>query len=101
MTRVYRGGSVGPQALLLKCNRHFNADSELECTRELTVRDMSLGEAKRRLKRWFLAGLDDSDWPAEARRYYHGELGGFVLRDFADEKGGMSEEEMDRLISES
>ena len=49
-----------------------------------------------RLKRWLIAGLDDSDWDAEGRRTTHRSLGGKFLHEFAE---GLSEEACDRIAN--
>ena len=43
-------------------------------------------EAKYRMKRWLLAGMDDRDWPAE-KRTHHRNLGGDSLCDFSSDNG--------------
>ena len=102
ISRVYKRGNSEPHAFSLKCNRHSNgSECALVCRREFGISDMSRGEAKRRLKRWFVAGLDDTDWPSEQKRLSHSKIGGFQLRQFSDDKGGPSEEELNRLISEA
>ena len=45
-----------------------------------------------RLKRWLIAGLDDSDWEGDRRRTMHVSLGGEFLQDLAD---GLSQEACD------
>ena len=57
----------------------------------LTTRDLIL-----RLKRWLIAGLDDSHWDEEGRRSMHVSLGGRFLHEFAD---GLSEEDCDRIAN--
>ena len=57
----------------------------------LTTRDLIL-----RLKRWLIAGLDDSHWDEEGRRSTHVSQGGRFMHDFA---GGLSEEDCDRIAN--
>ena len=49
-----------------------------------------------RLKRWLIAGLDDSDWEEDRRRTMHVSLGGKFLQDFAE---GLSEEACDMIAN--
>ena len=85
----------------IECKRNFNHGCEFACGRELTIGDMSHAAAKRRLKRWFVAGLDDGAWPPLAKKEFHQKMGGFLLKEYSDEKtaGGISEEDLNRLIS--
>ena len=57
----------------------------------LTTRDLIL-----RLKRWLIAGLDDSHWDEEGRRSMHVSQGGRFMHEFA---GGLSEEDCDRIAN--
>ena len=57
----------------------------------LTTRDLIL-----RLKRWLIAGLDDSHWDEEGRRSMHVSLGGKFLQDFAV---GLSEATCDEIAN--
>ena len=49
-----------------------------------------------RLKRWLIAGQDDSRWGEEGRRTFHRNLGGKFLHEFAE---GLSEEDCDRIAN--
>ena len=57
----------------------------------LSARDLTL-----RLKRWLIAGLDDSHWDEEGQRSFHVNQGGRFMRDFA---AGLSEEDCDRIAN--
>ena len=100
--RVMRKG-VG-KALSLQCNRHNNAADKVsdQCARDLTlIKDLSEDEAVRRLKRWYIAGLQDADWDRATERYQHGKLGGKNLRHFADadpEWGAFTGADLNMLI---
>jgi hypothetical protein len=103
--RVMRNGECC--ALSLQCNRHKNAADTVSdhCARDLTfIKDLSEDEAVRRLKRWFIAGLQDADWDRNTERSQHSKLGGRSLRQFADADpvwGGMAHEDLDMLICQS
>ena len=103
--RVMRNGECC--ALSLQCNRHNNAADTVSdhCARDLTfIKDLSEDEAVRRLKRWFIAGLQDADWDRNTERSQHSKLGGRSLRQFADADpvwGGMAHEDLDMLICQS
>ena len=98
--RVYRRGESEPYAFSIRCGRQFNAGCDpYQCERQLSIFSLSPGEVKRRLKRWVLAGLHDNDWPADAQRTEHNQLGGFLLREYADLEGGIFEEEMNRQLA--
>ena len=100
--RVMRKGVC--KALSLQCNRHNNAADKVsdQCARDLTlIKDLSEDEAVRRLKRWYIAGLDDADWDKDTERTQHGKLGGMSLRYFADTDarwGSMAEADLNMLI---
>ena len=102
--KVFRAGKL--HALSLQCNRHKDlgeADS-VQCARDLTLaKGLSQEEAVRRLKRWYVAGLVDHEWPADAQRSTHKKLGGQLLKAFADgsEWGGEDMDELDQLIKDS
>ena len=49
-----------------------------------------------RLKRWLIAGLDDSHWDEEGQRTYHVNQGGTFMHEFAV---GLSEEDCDRIAN--
>ena len=49
-----------------------------------------------RLKRWLIAGLDDSDWKGDRRRSMHVSLGGKFLQDFSV---GLSEAACDEIAN--
>ena len=57
----------------------------------LSARDLTL-----RLKRWLIAGLDDSHWDEEGHRSFHVNQGGRFMHEFA---GGLSEEDCDRIAN--
>ena len=57
----------------------------------LSTRDLTL-----RLKRWLIAGLDDSHWDEEGQRSFHVNQGGRFMHDFA---AGLSEEDCDRIAN--
>ena len=103
--RVLKCGAV--HALSLECNRHNNASDNVsdQCARDLTlIPGLSEEEAKRRLKRWFVAGLADADWDRDRERTQHGKLGGKSLRLFSDdhpEWGDITEPDLDMLICQS
>ena len=67
------------------CGRHVDSDGDTAtCKKQVTfgksglsTRDLTL-----RLKRWLIAGLDDSHWDEEGRRSMHVSLGGRFLHDF-------------------
>ena len=48
-----------------------------------------------RLKRWLLAGLEDSTWPKHCMRSHHVQIGGKGLVDFSD---GLKEPELDAKL---
>ena len=65
-------------------DHHDDAEDTRTCKKQVTIwrsglttRDLML-----RLKRWLIAGLDDSHWDEEGRRSMHVSLGGRFLHDF-------------------
>ena len=105
IVRVMRHGEC--VALSLQCNRHKNASDKVSdrCARDLTlIEDLSVDEAVRRLKRWYVAGLSDADWDRDREREQHSKLGGKSLRLFADANpdwGSISGTDLDMLICQS
>ena len=102
--KVFRAGEL--HALSLHCNRHRNVGEpdSVQCARDLTLaKGLSQEEAVRRLKRWYVAGLADADWPAAELRTTHKKLGGLLLKGFADDSewGGEDMDGMDELIRNS
>ena len=81
-----------------RCKMHKNAGCELECKKQVTIGEsgLSLETLRLRMKRWLLAGIDDSDWDADALRTTHVNMGGIYLSDFAE---GLSEEACDRIAN--
>ena len=79
-------------------DHHDDAEATRTCKKQVTIgrsglttRDLML-----RLKRWLIAGLDDSDWEGDRRRTMHVSLGGRFLQDFAE---GVSEEAVDVIAN--
>ena len=79
-------------------DHHDDAEDTRTCKKQVTIgrsglttRDLML-----RLKRWLIAGLDDSDWDEEGRRSLHVSQGGKFMHDFAE---GLSEEDCDRIAN--
>ena len=102
--KVFRAGKL--HALSLQCNRHKDLGEvdSVQCARDLTLaKGLSQEEAVRRLKRWYVAGLVDHEWPADAQRSTHKKLGGQLLKAFADgsEWGGEDMDELDQLIKDN
>ena len=96
--KVFRAGEW--RGLSLQCNRHRNATDApgVECTKDLTLADgLTVEEAVRRLKRWYVAGLHEDGWPAGSARAEHLKLGGRLLRHFADTEPGWGDMSMDDL----
>ena len=93
-----RGALVGAGAT---CARHEDADGRTATPCKKSIRfgqnNLTLNECMLRLKRWLIAGLDDSSWPPEAR-HHHVKLGGPGLRDFA---AGLDEPTLDELARAS
>ena len=86
MCKVFRQGKL--HALSLQCGRHRDLGEldSVTCARDLTLaKGFSQEEAVRRLKRWYVAGLADHDWPADKLRSTHKQLGGILLKGFADD----------------
>ena len=81
------------------CGRHVDSEGDTAtCKKQVTfgrsglsARDLTL-----RLKRWLIAGLDDSHWDEEGQRSFHVNQGGRFMRDFA---AGLSEEDCDRIAN--
>ena len=99
--KVFSAGVLA--RLSLQCNRHKDLGEmdSVQCARDLTLaKGLTIPEAIRRLKRWYVAGLSDHDWPADSHRSTHKTLGGQLLRGFADDSewGGINSDELDKLI---
>ena len=110
-------GTIGPASIAtimrsgektgfgITCGRHLNdADTYgTVCKKALTIGKSGISdeEAVRRLKRWFVAGLQDTDWDAVACRKTHGGLGGMQLRDYGDDTawGEISDADLAELAS--
>jgi len=102
--KVFRGGAL--HALSLQCGRHRDAGegADVQCARDLTlVKGLAQDEAIRRLKRWYVAGLSDAEWPDHAKRSEHKRLGGQLLKGLADgtEWGDVGDDDLDLLIKNS
>ena len=79
------------------CKDHVDAAFPLrECKKQVTIgkSGLSLATLKLRMKRWLIAGLDDSDWDADTMRMHHIGIGGTHMCELAN---GLSEEECDRI----
>ena len=62
---------------------------------------MTHGDAKRRLKRWFISGLHDGHWEAARKRTEHLQLGGVRLILYADGVEGwadIAEDDLNALM---
>ena len=100
--KVFRHGTL--HALSLQCKRHrdLGEGDHVQCARDLTLsKGFTQDEAIRRLKRWYISGLYDNEWPADSMRTQHKSLGGQLLRDFADgspEWGEIGNDDLDALI---
>ena len=81
-----------------RCKMHKDEGCDLECKKQVTIGEsgLSLETLRLRMKRWLLAGIDDSDWDADALRTTHVNMGGIYLSDFAE---GLSEEACDRIAN--
>ena len=74
--------------LLITCNRHMNHDDRhnAKCCKRVVLGGTSVGEVKRRLKRWYVAGLAEEDnLPITTTRSTHLRMGGPLLRGYADD----------------
>ena len=82
------------------CKLHTDLDNPGKvCKKSVTIgaSGLSINECRLRLKRWLVAGLDDSEWPPESddsQASHHISMGGRYLRDFAV---GLTEVECDRI----
>ena len=90
----------------ITCKRHRNRMDEpgVICKKMCTLGNsgMSHDEARRRLKRWYVAGLSDDIWETEDPRTYHLKLGGTQLMRFGDDCpdwAGISEADLDLMAS--
>ena len=90
----------------ITCKRHRNRMDEpgVICKKVCTLGNsgMSHDEARRRLKRWYVAGLSDDIWETEDPRTYHLKLGGTQLMRFGDDCpdwAGISEADLDLMAS--
>lgn len=90
---VPAGGQTGWGAI---CGQHCDRGNKLSCKKAMNRGSLTDAECILRLKRWLLAGCNDSSWPKHRQRSQHVELGGKGLQDFAE---GMSEAEMDALVA--
>ena len=102
--KVFRAGAL--HAISLQCGRHRDAGeaTSVQCARDLTLaKGLSQDEAIRRLKRWYVAGLSDADWPGDTQRSSHKKLGGQLLKGFADgtDWSDIGDDDLDRIITES
>ena len=70
------------------CGLHRNSEDGpgIYCRKALTTSELSEEDCRLRLKRWLLAGLQDSDWPEGQGRSMHLSLGGLRLVDFSSGK---------------
>jgi hypothetical protein len=80
------------------CRGHHDYGNPLVCKKSVTFgkSGLSYDALRLRIKRWLIAGLDDQDWDADAKRSKHVSMGGKFLRDFED---GLSEEDCDRIAN--
>ena len=79
------------------CKNHVDhAGDTVTCKKHVTFGKSGLTsqDLMLRLKRWLIAGLDDSNWDADGQRSQHLSMGGVFLREFAD---GLSEEACDKI----
>ncbi len=78
------------------CGRHTDDVIKTECKKTCAFRggryQVTEAEAKLRLKRWLVAGMDDRDWAPDTGRRRHVGMGGPGLVEFAC---GLSEPELD------
>ena len=73
----------------------FNTCALMPCRKELALGEFSEEECYLRLKRWLVAGLSDSDWPATDSRQYHVSMGGLRLHEF---KNGLTSAQLDAAV---
>ena len=80
------------------CGLHQNSDDApgIYCRKALTTSELSEEDCRLRLKRWLVAGLQDSDWPEGQGRSMHLSLGGLRLVDFSS---GEPEAALDRQVA--
>ena len=79
-------------AMLTAMGDTATCKKQVVCGRSgLSARDLTL-----RLKRWLIAGLDDSHWDEEGQRSFHVNQGGRFMHEFAF---GLSEEDCDRIAN--
>ena len=81
------------------CGRHVDSEGDTAtCKKQVTIgrSGLSARDLTLRLKRWLIAGLDDSHWDEEGQRSFHVNQGGRFMRDFA---AGLSEEDCDRIAN--
>ena len=80
------------------CRGHHDDGNPNVCKKSVTfgLSGLSYACLRLRMKRWLIAGLDDEDWDADAKRLKHVSMGGVFLREFAD---GLSEEDCDRIAN--
>lgn len=77
---------------------HSNSEDPpgIYCRKALTASELSEEDCRVRLKRWLLAGLQDSDWPEGESRSMHLSLGGLRLIYFS---AGEPEAALDRQVA--
>ena len=92
-----RGQHTGWGAM---CNLHSDAAdrANVACKKAMTKGALSDNECQLRLKRWLVAGLDDSSWPKHGARSAHVSLGGVQLAHFAH---GLSAQQLDARVCPS
>ena len=92
-----RGQHTGWGAM---CNLHSDAAdrANVACKKARTKGALSDNECQLRLKRWLVAGLDDSSWPKDGARSAHVSLGGVQLAHFAH---GLSAQQLDARVCPS
>ena len=81
------------------CRNHVNTGERgaVICKKMVTLGSnsgLSCSDLMLRLKRWLIAGLDDTDWEEDCKRTKHVSMGGRHMREFAE---GFSEEVCDRI----
>ncbi|CAE7278632.1 unnamed protein product, partial [Symbiodinium necroappetens] len=88
---IYRQGVLCAYGAI--CRRHDDPGNRgiMPCRKEIALGEFSEEECYLRLKRWLVAGLNDSTWPEE-KRAYHVSMGGLRLRDFQD---GLTSSQLD------
>ena len=81
------------------CGRHVDSEGDTAtCKKQVTIgrSGLSARDLTLRLKRWLIAGLDDSHWDEEGQRSFHVNQGGRFMHDFA---AGLSEEDCDKIAN--